>query len=92
MSATAWLERTRPPSLERRFDFPDYATLREFLDATAAIFEAEDYYPNMTFSRHHVVVTIFPEGDSDRVTDRERYLAERIDAVAGHASDAPASS
>ena len=43
--AQEWRERVRPVRLEKRYEFPDYATLRDFLDLAAELSEKEDMYP-----------------------------------------------
>ena len=53
-----WSERNRPPRLERRYEFPDYPSLRDFLDRAAELSEREGLYPDMGFGRDYVNVTM----------------------------------
>ena len=46
-----WQERIRPVRLERRYEFPDYETLRAFLDGAAEVSEREGLFPDMGFGR-----------------------------------------
>ena len=83
-----WTERNRPPRLERRYEFPDYEHLRDFLERAAALSEREGLYPDLGFGRDYVNVTIHaPEGD-DTVSDDQRRFAEMLDKLqAGTTTD-----
>ena len=64
-----WVARKRPALLERRIEFSCYEDLRNFLDRSADLSESRDYYPDMTFSRSHVSITLRPEGESEEIGD-----------------------
>jgi len=53
-----WKVQKRAQQLSRRYDFSDYDTLRDFLDQLETLSERENYYPDLTFSRTHVNVSI----------------------------------
>jgi pterin-4a-carbinolamine dehydratase len=76
-----WTERARPPCLERRYEFPNYQALRDFLDRAAELSEREDYYPDMGFGRDYVNVTIHADEAAGEVTDSQRRFAELLDAL-----------
>jgi len=76
-----WQERNRPVRLERRYVFPDYQTLRDFLDRAAAISEREGLYPDMGFGRDYVNVTIHTEEGQDELSEAQRRLASEFDAL-----------
>lgn len=76
-----WRERTRPPCLERRYEFPSYQALRDFLDLAATLSEREGYYPDMGFGRDYVNVTIHADEESGSVTDAQRRFAELLDEL-----------
>ena len=78
---TEWTERKRPNRLERQYQFPDYETLRDFLDRAAELSEKADYYPDMGFGRDYVNVTIHAPEDSDEVTEEQRQFAEQLDQL-----------
>lgn len=80
--AHQWQERKRPVRLERRYEFPDYETLRDFLDTSAEMFESEGLYPDMGFGRDYVNVTIHAPEDGDALTDQEHRIAQRLDELA----------
>ena len=73
-----WQERPRPLRLERRYEFPDYASLRDFLDAAAEISESAELYPDMGFGRDYVNVTIHTDEGIDTLTDKQRQFAEQL--------------
>lgn len=74
-----WLERNRPHRLERRYQFPDYPTLRDFLDRAAELSEREGLYPDMGFGRDYVNVTIHAEEGAEELGDVQRRFAEQLD-------------
>jgi len=76
-----WSERNRPPRLERRYEFPDYPSLRDFLDRAAELSEQEGLYPDMGFGRDYVNVTIHADDSADALTSGQRAFAERLDAL-----------
>ena len=82
-----WDERSRPPRLERRYLFPGYEALRDFLDAAAELSEKEDYYPDMGFGRDYLNVTIHPEEGSDAISEKQRQFAQKLDRIGGYTGD-----
>lgn len=81
MNSNEWQERARPVRLEKRYVFPDYASLRDFLDRAADISEREVLYPDMGFGRDYVNVTIYPEVGSEFLSDKQRRFAEQLDTL-----------
>jgi 4a-hydroxytetrahydrobiopterin dehydratase len=53
-----WQVQARPPVMTRRFDFPDYAATRSFLDGLTRLSETSGYYPDLNFAKTHVSVTL----------------------------------
>lgn len=76
-----WQERSRPQRLERRYDFDDYASLRDFLDRAAELFEKDGLYPDMGFGRDYVNITIHADEGEDELGDHQRRLAEELDQL-----------
>lgn len=76
-----WQERSRPPRLERRYQFENYEKLRDFLDRAADLSEAEDYYPDMGFGRDYVNITIHVDDDADALSEDQRQFAIKLDAL-----------
>lgn len=76
-----WHERTRPLRLERRYEFPDYDSLRNFLDRAAEISEREGLFPDLGFGRDYVNVTIHSDDDVEVMSETQRRLATELDAL-----------
>lgn len=79
--SSQWRERKRPHRLERRYEFPDYPTLREFLDRAAELSEQEGLYPDIGFGRDYVNMTIHVAEGEDELGDAQRRFAERLDEL-----------
>jgi pterin-4a-carbinolamine dehydratase len=79
--SSQWRERNRPHRLERRYEFPDYPTLREFLDRAAELSEQEGLYPDIGFGRDYVNMTIHVAEGEDELGDAQRRFAERLDEL-----------
>lgn len=76
-----WQQRQRPPRLERRVDFEDYEQTRTFLEAVAELSEATDLYPDISFGRTYVNLSIQAEADATEITAEQNDLARRIEAL-----------
>lgn len=76
-----WQERPRPARLERRYEFETYAALSDFLDSAAGISEREGLYPDISFGRDYVNVTIHADEGSDALEQRQRRFAGLLDAL-----------
>lgn len=72
-----WKERQKPNSLEAKFTFPDYDTLRVFLDQMADASEAGGVQPNISFGKDYASVLIYAMQES--LSDAEYGLAESLD-------------
>ncbi len=75
-----WTEVARPPSLYRRFEFADYSEIRAFLDRLASLSKETGLYPDLSFTRTHVTVTVGSDGAA--VGAEEREFAARAEAIA----------
>lgn len=76
-----WHERKRPVRLERRYNFDDYDSLRDFLDDAADLSEEMSYYPDMGFGKDYVNITIHLEEDAEGISDEQREFAARLDKL-----------
>lgn len=76
-----WQERNRPARLERRYEFEDYPSLREFLERAADVSEREGLFPDMGFGRDYVNVTIHADENSVELGQQHRRLAAEYDAL-----------
>jgi len=76
-----WKERKRPVRLERRFEFSCYDETRDFLDLTADLSEGCDYFPDMSFGKTHVSMTLNIEEDETELSEQIIRYAESVDAI-----------
>jgi len=76
-----WQERPRPARLECRYEFENYAALSDFLDTAAGISEREGIYPDMSFGRDYVNITIHADETSNALEVRQHHFAELLDAL-----------
>lgn len=76
-----WQERNRPVRLERRYEFPSYNALRDFLDRAAELSEQVGLYPDMGFGRDYVNVTIHLDEGASEISPEQRRFAEQMDAL-----------
>jgi len=76
-----WQERIRPTRLERRYEFADYNSLRNFLDEAAEVSEREGLFPDMGFGKDYVNITIHTDEKTDVLGDSQRRLADEYDAL-----------
>jgi len=77
-----WSEIQRPPRLEARFDFPDYGTLRAFLDEAADFSERSELFADMSFDRNSVRLKIHPAEGAEELTEAERSFAAGLEELA----------
>lgn len=76
-----WRRRERPLRLERRLVFPDYELLRRFLDRAGSLSEKTGIYPNLSFGRTYVNLTLFANEESGELAAESERFAERIDEM-----------
>ncbi len=78
-----WQKRTRPFRLERRFEFETYSETREFLERLGDHTEAAKRYPDISFGRTYVNITLRPEVDDEAVelTESDYQFAAEIDGL-----------
>lgn len=77
-----WQERNRPVRLERRYEFENYSTLRDFLDRAAELSERENLYPDMGFGRDYVNITIHVNEGDDALGESQQRFAAQLDILA----------
>ena len=77
-----WQERKRPICLECRFEFESYDATRDFLDKLGDHSEATQRFPDISFGRAYVNITIRPEDDGPeaQLSEADRAFAAEIDA------------
>lgn len=65
--------------LSRRFEFSSYAETRRFLDGVARVAAEAGHYPNLSFGKTYVSVTI--DADGKKLGPETMALAQQIDAL-----------
>lgn len=79
-SPEGWTEVRQPSSLYRRFEFAAYSEARAFLDRLAGLSKETGLYPDLSFSRTYVNVTVYgPDGAA--VDAEARAFAARAEAL-----------
>lgn len=76
-----WVQRKLPNRLERRIEFASYDLTREFLDLAADKSEKEGYYPDLTFGKHHVNMTIYVDEDLGEPDESQVRFAIYINSI-----------
>ncbi|HEY9017800.1 hypothetical protein [Thiomicrospira sp.] len=71
-----WKESKNASSLEAKFVFDGYETLRDFLDEVAQLTEDMGVHPNISFGRDYASLIIYAQQDT--LSDKERDVAEKI--------------
>ncbi len=77
-----WTLRKRPARLERRIDFDNYDLTRDFLDLAAELSEKEGLYPDMSFGRTHVNMTIHVDQEGGELEEKHLSYAQQINSFA----------
>jgi len=77
----SWKERKRPICLEKRFEFDSYDLTRDFLDKLGDHSEAIQRFPDISFGRTYVNITIRPVDEDGVLGDADRALASEIDGL-----------
>ncbi len=80
-----WEQRVRPVRLERRFEFETYSETRDFLDRLGKHSEIVKKYPDISFGKTYVNVTLRPEDEEEgaQLTDSDHKFASEIDEFIG---------
>ena len=77
----SWKERKRPLCLEKRFEFDSYDLTRDFLDKLGDHSEAIQRFPDISFGRTYVNITIRPVDEDGVLGDDDRFFASEIDGL-----------
>jgi 4a-hydroxytetrahydrobiopterin dehydratase len=73
----------RDNALHREFRFADFAEAFSFMTAVAFAAEKRNHHPDWSNVYNRVAIRLTPH-DAGGVTDRDRELANAIDAIAAH--------
>ncbi|MHB1530305.1 MAG: hypothetical protein ACYCXT_12945 [Acidiferrobacteraceae bacterium] len=66
----------RLPTLNWRFEFGSYAQTRHFLDQMADLSKREGFYPNVSFGKTYVNISIDAEGQAVLAEYKTRFTGE----------------
>ena len=76
-----WTHRQRPERLERRIEFVDYETTRSFLERLNDLSERISRFPDISFGRTYVNLTVRAEDEQAPIGDGDHAFAASIDAL-----------
>lgn len=79
----SWNRRQRPVCLEKRFEFQDYSATRDFLYRLGQHSEAAQRFPDISFGRTYVNITLRPDDDGEvtQMSEADDMFAAEIDAL-----------
>jgi len=79
-----WTPRPKPENperLERRIEFPDYESNRHFLEKLNDLSEQEGRFPDISFGRTYVNITLRAEGADAPIGEADHAFAAAIDGL-----------
>ena len=78
-----WKEKKRPVCLEKRFEFETYEKTRDFLDRLGAFSEEIDRFPDISFGKTYVNITLRPESEDEsiEISKQDHEFATQIDRL-----------
>jgi len=76
-----WTHRARPDRLERRIEFADYDSTRLFLERLNTLSEREGRFPDISFGRTYVNLTLRAEEEGEALGESEESFAAAIDEL-----------
>ena len=78
-----WEIRKRPNRLERRFEFKSYDSTRDFLDRLGELSESKKNFPDISFGKTYVNITLRPESDikDADISEQEIQFSVEVDGI-----------
>ena len=78
-----WKLKKRPICLEKRYEFKTYEETRDFLDRLGAYSEKVSRYPDISFGKTYVNLTLRPKEESEeaQITPEDQKFANEIDLL-----------
>ena len=78
-----WKAKKRPVCLEKRFEFKTYSETRDFLDCLGSLSEKVNRFPDISFGKTYVNITLRPEdqGNDAAMTSEDSAFAKEIDRL-----------
>ena len=72
-----WNQRQSPLRVEKRFEFDEYSIISEFIKMVDELCKEKNIYPNITFSKNFVSMTIFLK--EEKLSKIEKDFSQKID-------------
>ena len=72
-----WNRRESPLRIEKRFEFEQYSKTSEFMEKIEKLCKEKDIYPNISFGKKFVSLSIFFE--NKKISDKEKEFSMDID-------------
>ena len=72
-----WNERESPLRIEKRFEFEQYSKISIFMEKIEKLCKEKDIYPNISFGKNFVSLSIFFE--NKKISDKEKEFSMDID-------------
>ena len=72
-----WIQRESPLRVEKRFEFEEYSRISKFMKRTDELCKEKNIYPNISFGKNFVSITIFL--GSDKISKTEKDFSNQID-------------
>ena len=72
-----WNERESPLRIEKRFEFEEYSKISKFMEKIEELCKEKDIYPNISFGKNFVSLSIFLE--NNEISKKEKEFSEDID-------------
>ncbi|MCH9646361.1 MAG: 4a-hydroxytetrahydrobiopterin dehydratase [Proteobacteria bacterium] len=83
-SESGWKVQKRALLMTKRFDYASYDDMRDFLDDLQELSEEDGFYPDLTFSRVHVNVSIKSREEA-QFSEVDFDFAKKVDLLAKNA-------
>ena len=72
-----WNERESPLRIEKKFEFKEYSEISKFMDKIEKLCKEKDIYPNISFGKNFVSLSIFLE--NKKTYDKVKEFSNNID-------------
>ena len=78
-----WRQKKRPECLEKRFSFESYEKTRDFLDSLGTFCEKVNRFPDISFGKTYVNITIRPSENNEKeeISEVDHEFATKIDIL-----------
>ena len=72
-----WNQRESPFRIEKRFEFEEYSKISKFMGKIDQLCKDKNTYPNISFGKNFVSVTIFLE--TQNISEVEKDFSNQLD-------------